>query len=284
MKLEDINNEAIKYSSSVEGIISETCTPLTQNSPIKSVLYYKKYIDGRYLLLGNKIKPMINYMSSFDVNSQYFQDEICKTLLKNYHVFLWPKQPLDNNISFWHDHGFFNVLSLLKPTKGAVEAFGFVLDESYEASEFFFSNLWLIGEFISYWDKKTKNITNVRDKKVLARYKKVLPLKPLKQGHFIQQKKFLKDIGCADYASFLKNKNFFFPSRNIIDTPCGPVKLSSQELRCLYHVSRGRTIKETANCLGIGPRTAESYLQNIKSKTGYRYKSQLIDAFWEIII
>ena len=38
-------------------------------------------------------------------------------------------------------------------------------------------------------------------------------------------------------------------------------------------------MKEIANTLGIGARTVEDYLKDVRDKTGYNSKAQIIDAF-----
>lgn len=55
--------------------------------------------------------------------------------------------------------------------------------------------------------------------------------------------------------------------------------LSQRELQCLNILSQGKTVKEIAQILELSPRTVESYVTNVKMKTGYSYKSQLISFF-----
>lgn len=57
----------------------------------------------------------------------------------------------------------------------------------------------------------------------------------------------------------------------------GDVSLSKRESECLYHSTRGKTVKRIACVLGISSRTVEHYLNNVKSKMGVSYKSELIE-------
>jgi DNA-binding CsgD family transcriptional regulator len=55
--------------------------------------------------------------------------------------------------------------------------------------------------------------------------------------------------------------------------------ISFRERDCLYHLFRGKTIKETAKLLKLSPRTVEEYLNRIKQKTGCKYKRDLLHYF-----
>lgn len=55
--------------------------------------------------------------------------------------------------------------------------------------------------------------------------------------------------------------------------------ISPREHECLSHLLQGKTVKETAQCLGLSPRTVEEYLQRLKQKLGCRYNRDLIKLF-----
>ncbi len=59
------------------------------------------------------------------------------------------------------------------------------------------------------------------------------------------------------------------------------VILTKREYECLLHLSRGKTMKETAQKLQISSRTIESYLASARKKTGFIPRSKLIDTFLE---
>ncbi len=52
--------------------------------------------------------------------------------------------------------------------------------------------------------------------------------------------------------------------------------LSPKELQCLDLIGAGFTIKEIAQKLLLSPRTIETHLNHIKTKTGICYKSELV--------
>lgn len=62
-----------------------------------------------------------------------------------------------------------------------------------------------------------------------------------------------------------------------LETPKGIVELSEREISCLSALFKGLTAKETAEHLGISPKTVETHIANIKKKTGVNSKKELIE-------
>ena len=52
--------------------------------------------------------------------------------------------------------------------------------------------------------------------------------------------------------------------------------LSPREYECLESMALGRSMKETAHLLNLSPRTIERHINNIKLKTGFYTRSQLV--------
>ena len=59
------------------------------------------------------------------------------------------------------------------------------------------------------------------------------------------------------------------------------VSISFREFQCLFLMSRGQTFKEIGKILDLSPRTIESYINNLKSKTNTNSKSELIGLYFE---
>lgn len=70
--------------------------------------------------------------------------------------------------------------------------------------------------------------------------------------------------------SLLKNKE------HLLLSMAYQYKFSKRETECLQYLIRGLGIKEVASALEISPFTVRNYLETMKHKTGFRYKSQLI--------
>lgn len=58
-------------------------------------------------------------------------------------------------------------------------------------------------------------------------------------------------------------------------------EFTSRELDCITLLMQGYTVKMMASKLGISPRTVETYIENVKNKTGCINKSSLINYFQE---
>jgi DNA-binding CsgD family transcriptional regulator len=56
-------------------------------------------------------------------------------------------------------------------------------------------------------------------------------------------------------------------------------KFSRRELECLYHLCNGKTAKQTARDMLLSNRTIETYLENIRNKTGSNNKLEVISRF-----
>ncbi len=75
------------------------------------------------------------------------------------------------------------------------------------------------------------------------------------------------------FISSIQTRKFLFTIEN------QSIFLTKRELDCLSALSQGKTYKEVAVALSLSPRTVETYLNQIKEKTGTSYKSKLIDSF-----
>jgi DNA-binding CsgD family transcriptional regulator len=78
--------------------------------------------------------------------------------------------------------------------------------------------------------------------------------------------KFKSSIESKSFTLNFKGQSFF---------------LSKREWECLSQLARGKTYKEIANFFAISSRTVETHLNNIKDKTGFSYRSDLIAIFHE---
>ena len=58
-----------------------------------------------------------------------------------------------------------------------------------------------------------------------------------------------------------------------------PLTLSPREHECLSLWAQGYTIKRIALNLGLSPRTVETHVNKVKSKTGLVHKDSLIEFF-----
>lgn len=58
--------------------------------------------------------------------------------------------------------------------------------------------------------------------------------------------------------------------------------LPSQQIRCLYYLSRGMTYKEIDRAMDLSPRTIEYYIKLIREKTGIQTRCGLVQFFYGV--
>jgi DNA-binding CsgD family transcriptional regulator len=74
-----------------------------------------------------------------------------------------------------------------------------------------------------------------------------------------------------------KNKTpFDQPKKYILENNQPNLYLTFREAQCMAHMMLDCTMKETAQLLGLSPRTVEYYIKRIKTKIGCRTKESLI--------
>ena len=55
------------------------------------------------------------------------------------------------------------------------------------------------------------------------------------------------------------------------------IHLTDQQLECLFHLVKGKTIKKIAVAMNLSHRTVEHYLENVKAKLGCKTREDLIE-------
>ena len=123
---------------------------------------------------------------------------------------------------------------------------------------FCMQNLHVFRNFISYFREEAKDI-------IKAAQKEALNTPPSSTYH----------LSSNTHQDF--NGYDFFNKRKI------SLRLTNQESACVQQLLQGKSFKETAKFLTLSPRTVESYIKNIKNKTGYESTSELLDFLFRLI-
>jgi len=89
----------------------------------------------------------------------------------------------------------------------------------------------------------------------------------------------LNDPYLLESANSLKKINFLGKdSMPLLFLPTKyQAELTPKERQCVYHLVKGKTVKEIANALKISGRTVETHLTQIKQKLGCYTRAQIID-------
>lgn len=83
------------------------------------------------------------------------------------------------------------------------------------------------------------------------------------------------------FTDFLKHD---FPNGIYVDTKNGSIRLSIQELKCIFLLFQNKTMETGRIEMGIAYKTFEEYIGNAKKKTGVNSRQDLIKLFQDQIL
>ncbi len=226
--------------------------------------YMKNTHDGTQIYLSSDPQWVEDYYRLKLYESSYFED-----LPKNYQTgFQWWPGSSDLPIythardNFKSYHG----ITYCNQTTDGCEFFFFSSDQNQATiHNIYLNNLDLLKKFTEHFKDKAGNL-----------------LKEAKQHSIIRA----PHLAASEYENitvdrdaFLKSINMNASSLSIIDIESLNIKFSTREKELIRYLVTGKSIKCIAAEMGISPRTAESYYENIKSKTGVYSKAELIALF-----
>lgn len=271
-KQKNSNENAFLFNLNVHEMLMEVCHPLFVCTPIKNVRYMRMFKDYTYFSLGTNLDYTKKYLQTIKAPGKIFEPKkIYSTSLmastdKNLCFFLWPEQfskkekdPL-YNLVYEYDvwHGF----TISKKSSDYVETWSFTTSRNIEGMhQFYINNLQLLQHFIKHFESKLSPVLNSISHDKLAFFNVPFDLDVRLEDQEDKIKKFFTNTQLIKSSVFCNNIE---------------VKLSLRELECLIYTASGLSMKQIAIKLCISPRTVETFINSIKTKTGLHYKSQLI--------
>jgi DNA-binding CsgD family transcriptional regulator len=267
---EDKNISAYQYAECISARYNNIIKPLSYLG-IDHFGYMKIFKNGSYLGLNDNIDYMQKYLSIIKNTGVFFgTDWRCLNQTKYTMVptsidgFSKKKDPI---MHLAYDFNIWNIFCIYKfDSVDFAEVFCFATGKDKQIdSKFYLDNILLLEQFIKYFKQQAADLIDTTDQRKLAYF----------------EERFNFDAGCT----IEKHKIHAFLDKisvgdfYLLGRGGDKVALSKQELKCIKFMSFGNSMKETAKILNLSPRTVESYLNNIKLKTGYYYKSQLIKSF-----
>lgn len=273
-RLSEINRSAYNYYESVLPQFNEICEPL-YNLGIKEFGYFRLYGDGRYLYLINNKNYVMNYIDKIKDQGSNFDNVIINeiSLNKDLHFsvdrdatrFDEDKDPILHLAS---DFELLNLHGICKlRQKNYIEFYNFTFPEEVtNPAEAFLNKRMLLERFMTYFDQRASDITSSVDKNTLAALEKQFNISQISQEEaltkkiedFLQRTSISQHIGCED------------------------VRITKREMDCLRYLALCKSIKEVARALDLSPRTVETYVNNIKVKTGLSNRSALMEHFFQV--
>lgn len=249
---------------------SELCKPLVYLG-ITHFTYQKQFNDGSRVSLSTKPQWVRDYYN-----------------LKLYDSSLFEKRPSDYKPTFniWTGHYDLEVyryglqhyntshcISITEPQNDSCEHFLFSTSpDNLQSIQHLANNMNVLYHFILYLkDSGAKILERAENSKIQV------------QPSFDRnEEKNELHNSIATSSDLEKATNKFLlctPIHRVVlsDGKQISTKISQRELMCITHLLNHKTAQETANLMGLSPRTVESYHENIKNKLRCQNRTELLN-------
>jgi len=259
------NHIAIAYNNRIRADLIKICEVFFSNTPIKHFSYCRLFYDGLSLLYLRTTKEITEFiLDKNSSNAGDFHNAVRYTLSiqDELHHFLWPYHTSDFNLSMYASQNVCHGLSIYRKQKNYIECWSFATTHDHPyISNFYFDNLATLHKFITYFSECANSIIETGSQTAVSTMSKKLDMSPLPQSY---QKPML--IG-NNYGA----RNDAISVKGYIPTP--------REQECLTYLIQGKSAKQTAYLMNISSRSVESYLHNLKTKTGCHKGVELVSKF-----
>lgn len=241
------NHPSLVLSSKV----SEVGKEFIQHHNLRYFTYLRCYEDGKITSLAN---DSALYLYFFEFETRIFTsapEDNAQT-----YIYLWDELA-DRSTLLDYSKEKLNMhhgMTIVRRHKHYYDLFAFALPEAKpNALSYYLSHLKQFEQFSNdFLHKGSDLIHTVENQKVL------LP------PHM--QDQHLSKICLGDK-----------PLRHEVIGKQGSTYITSQEFSCLQFLSQGKSYKEAASLLSISPRTFETYLNRMKTRTGFSGRKELFD-------
>lgn len=268
----ECDEDLIKFNEENVNFLTDISKPLSEEFNFNFFEYHKFFDDHTFLYLCTNKEWHKYYLKKY-ARSLLIKNHIKKVFVENMrHYVLIPstvkysKNDIDIYIEDMNGYNIYNCLYMYIHHKDSLEVFGFSTHlPNHAFVNKYFNNLDVLYRFITFFCERAKDIIHISHKTSDS----------LEKGFLIQQQrtltrqekeieKFLKNIEITRYPIFVGEKIFY---------------LTPRQVQCVYYLSKGRTYKQIAKLLGIGPKAVESHLTTVKTKVGCINNACLIEAF-----
>lgn len=266
----ETNKLAYQYCESTYDQLSEICAPLS-NLNINYFAYTKILPDGRFLNLFNNLHFLQNWFFTSGgfgdlVTAFYKQPESKSYILAPYDSDSLQK---DRTLSLLASYGITSSFYIFKrDTHGQLIGYYFYSTSNDPLfSSYYLINIPILEHFIKYFETNAQDLIAISDESRLANFYQPLtiPINLLENTLLISKiEQFLLETQLLNIT--LTGKK-------------GEIKLTRRETECLYYLSQGKSMKEIGRTLDLSPKTIEFYLRNIKDKSGYPTRSELLTQY-----
>ncbi|GEM_PF-3067330 len=268
-KLLEQKKNYLHYNDQKNELMKDLCEPLTTCFGAEWFARVTFVLDGEQKCVGHyglitDIGFVKSYLFQFEDNGKSFTQAIKETPLDSYSYFPWSNINDCPLIQMKHrQHGITKGFSVYKRFQDRIEVWSFAgKDAKGIPSIATQTSILLFQNFIAYFNKQQK-VNHLS-----------CPFVNYAQS-FDMSYNIPSDIQVGSFNTSIHADKFTLEIKDKL------VSLSKREWECLSKFAEGKTYKGVANLLSLSPRTVETYLNQIKAKTGISSKAKLVDHFIE---
>lgn len=258
------NFSSLKFNEQIAERVNVICDPLFKYFNIKNFSFARITNDGRMLRLSSDVLWTKKFFEHKFYNDFDFYIKNIQSIPKAHTKYLLLSgEPKGDHYSAIYEYGFWNIFVIFEKLEEYTNIWSFCsARDNSEMINFYLNNIDVLKHFMEFFKQFSGDLLSPGDNSIWI--KSNLRIEGLIEDEDNCIVQFINETSIKKYfSSFLQNIS----------------RLSKREFECLELFSRGNTIKSTAQILSLSPRTIEKHLENIKQKTGIRYKYHLIRLF-----
>jgi DNA-binding CsgD family transcriptional regulator len=250
--------------------INDICKPLFHTFGLDYFSFHRIFHCGKFIYLST-LPEWIDFYYCQHLNADGLA-KYCDVHKSEYLLWTeWPENDKgaleifkDSKEIFNLDRGF----TIVKPQKEYTDLFTFAVFCSNVKKVRYFSNIEIFEKFILYFlNKSIKLIDTASVRSFNSNPNKNIHLNE-NISSVESRNKFYEEVNVKNLCIKRKSDSKF-------------IMLTNKETNCLVNICKGRSAKQTAKHLSLSPRTVESHINNIKLKTDYNSKNELIEQIFD---
>lgn len=252
---------AVKLSNDVNAI----CQPLQQHFNIDCFFFQRDFCN---IETGTQeaIAPLCNNVAAAEFTACNYEDTepVPLHLNRQSHYYLnathspkWVAAMQQN----CHLHHF--ITKSERVTDNVWDRFVFATSEpDQKYLDFYLNNRHLLDNFVTYFKEKA------------AKFITLATTQTIQSGHtaIVIDESITNSTNTANFLHAVVPQHYRLVNSNGVE-----IRMPAAEMRCLFLLAQGRSIKEIGNQLGISPRTVETNLVRSKNRLNCYSKKELLD-------
>jgi DNA-binding CsgD family transcriptional regulator len=256
------NKNALEYSLKATRPIESSCHFFTDPLGLTTFGYKRIYDTGRYLFISTNQDWLTYHYQTIRDHGTFFKKAMDLAYFNQSYITSWPYKPEDHFLEALNHFGMWYGINFYKRYENYIELFTFSTSENRpNITSLYLNTIPYFEKFIKYFKLKNREILNIHDVSNLAFIDHTFPTTLVAPHETVILRDITKKIE---------------PQSLLIEQGNNIIPLTVRESDCIKLLRKGITIKEIASFLELSPRTVETYINNVKEKTGCNNKSTLL--------